>query len=320
MRGSALVMNAANDDVTDITAVDEDKDDCVIETQEELNERKFKPLYAYFVLFITLIARIMVQWQRKGINYSYGYTGLGLKMNNPLYEMGTFYPQLTEWYGWLIGFFYTIPYCFFGLVAGKMTDTVNRKTFLGIVLILAGAAVGVSGVYDSFLLLAIMRMVHGCLNSASNPVSFSLIQDYFPPEKRATANSLIQAGNYIGVGVSSLSILLINQFGWRYLYKFMGGLGVIFGIFTMLFVKEPERGGFLDEATKRKEARKKAEADADKAANGGIGGFFKSMNDVFKLPTCRNVLIAGSLRNFGGIIISSFLPLFFGRNYAAYKS
>ena len=92
MRGSALVMNAANDDVTDITAVDEDKDDCVIETQEELNERKFKPLYAYFVLFITLIARIMVQWQRKGINYSYGYTGLGLKMNNPLYEMGTFYP------------------------------------------------------------------------------------------------------------------------------------------------------------------------------------------------------------------------------------
>jgi len=320
MRGSALIMNAANDDVTDITAADDDKDDCVIETQEELNARKFKPAYAYFVLFITLIARIMVQWQRKGINYSYGYTGLGPKMNNPIYEMGTFYPQLTEWYGWLIGFFYTIPYCFFGLVAGKMTDTVNRKTFLGIVLILAGAAVGVSGVYDSFLLLAIMRMVHGCLNSASNPVSFSLIQDYFPPEKRATANSLIQAGNYIGVGVSSLSILLINQFGWRYLYKFMGGLGVIFGIFTMLFVKEPERGGFLDEATKRKEARKKAEEAAQKAASGGVGGFFKSMNDVFKLPTCRNVLIAGSLRNFGGIIISSFLPLFFGRNYAAYKS
>jgi len=56
-----------------------------------------------------------------------------------------------------------------------MTDTVNRKNFLGAVLLLAGAAVGVSGFYDSFVLLTIMRMVHGCLNSASNPVSFSLI-------------------------------------------------------------------------------------------------------------------------------------------------
>jgi len=49
-------------------------------------------------------------------------------------------------------------------------------------------------------------------------------------------------------------------------------------------------------------------------------GFIKNIHDVWKLPTCKNVLIAGSLRNFGGIIISSFLPLFFGRNYPAYKS
>jgi len=60
MRGSALVMNATNDDVTDITAAEDDPDNCIVETQEEINKRKFKPAYAYFVLFITLIARIMV--------------------------------------------------------------------------------------------------------------------------------------------------------------------------------------------------------------------------------------------------------------------
>jgi len=42
----------------------------------------------------------------------------------------------------------------------------------------------------------------------------------------------------------------------------MGALGIVFGFASMLFVKEPERGGFLDEATKRKEARKKAEEAA----------------------------------------------------------
>lgn len=46
-------------------------------TQEELNKKNFKPAYAYFVLFLALVARIMVQWQRKGINYAYSYKGLG---------------------------------------------------------------------------------------------------------------------------------------------------------------------------------------------------------------------------------------------------
>jgi hypothetical protein len=38
----------------------------------------------------------------------------------------------------------------------------------------------------------------------------------------------------------------------------MAGLGTLFGLATMLTVKEPERGRFLDEATKKKEAEKKA--------------------------------------------------------------
>jgi len=44
----------------------------------------------------------------------------------------------------------------------------------------------------------------------------------------------------------------------------MGAIGIIFGIASVLFVKEPERGKFLDEATKRKEARKLAEKASNK--------------------------------------------------------
>ena len=73
------------------------------------------------------------------------------------------------------------------------------------VLILAGATCGVTGAVNSFAMLCVMRVVHALLNTSSNPLSFSLVSDYFPPEKRATANSIIQAGNYLGVGVSSFS-------------------------------------------------------------------------------------------------------------------
>jgi len=59
-------MNAKKDDyVYDIqdTTDDNDKDENLLEkpvNQEEINAQKFKPAYAYFVLFITLVARIMV--------------------------------------------------------------------------------------------------------------------------------------------------------------------------------------------------------------------------------------------------------------------
>lgn len=38
----------------------------------------------------------------------------------------------------------------------------------------------------------------------------------------------------------------------------MGGAGCLFGLMSWFLVKEPERGQFLDEATKKKEAEKKA--------------------------------------------------------------
>ena len=101
----------------------------------------------------------------------------------------------------------------------------------------------------------------------------------------------------------------------------MAAMGTLFGIMTMLTVKEPERGRFLDEATKKKEAEKKAQKEAEAANQGNpLAAFIKNIGVVFTLPTAKNVLIASSLRNFGGMIVSSFLPVFFGRNFPAFKA
>lgn len=202
-----------------------------------------------------------------------------------------------------------------------MSDKVNRKLFLGIVLILAGVTCGVTGAVNSFFMLGLMRVFHAILNTSSNPLSFSLIADYFPPEKRATANSIIQAGNYLGVGVSSFSVLLISMFGWRAQYGIMAGLSAVLGLVTMVFVKEPERGRYLSEDQKQKEIEKKAKKEQEAAEQGNpLAAFVKNIGTVFTLPTAKNVLLASSLRNFGGIIVSSFLPVFFLRNFPAFKA
>lgn len=165
---------------------------------------------------------------------------------------------MKNWYGLLAGLLYTVPYSFFGLVAGKISDNVNRKLFLGIVIALSGLTMGISGLATSFTIFSVMRIFSGMLNAASNPLSFSLITDYFPPEKRATANSLIQAGNYVGGGLSSFTIILISMYGWRASYGVMAAVAGVVGLATATLIREPERGRYIDEATKRKEAQKKA--------------------------------------------------------------
>jgi MFS family permease len=151
------------------------------------------------------------------------------------------------------GLFYTLPYAFFGLIAGKVSDKVNRKLFLGITVIIASLMQGLAGFTNSFSVLVLMRILHGAMNSATNPLSFSLISDYFPIEKRATANSLIQCGNYMGVAAGSMTILLISSYGWRMAYGIMAVVGTLFGLGTMALVREPERGRYLTKAEKKKE-------------------------------------------------------------------
>ena len=264
----------------------------------------------------------MVHWHRKVLNYAYGYTGIGTTANNAIYEISTAYPQLDAWYGLLQGLIYTLPYASAGLIVGKMSDNVNRSVLLGTVVILASLTMGISGFVNSFAVLALMRIFHGMMNSATNPLSFSIICDYFPPDMRATANSIIQAGNYIGVGVSSLSILLISKYGWRTCYGMMAASGVILGLGAIAFIREPERGRFLDSKEKAKEAKKnqrKLEEDRMRSAN-PIKNFVDNLGVVMNLPCAKNILIASSLRNFGGMVVSSFLPVFFGKCYPAYKA
>jgi MFS family permease len=140
---------------------------------------------------------------------------------------------------------FLIPFSIFGVYTGSLTDSVsNRKNVLGAFSILWSLTTIVSGSTESFAVFATMRVLLGVLESANNPLAYSLIRDLFPPEYRSTANSIFTSSIYIGGAISSLSLLIIQNFGWRDDYIFTGAMGVIFGIATLLFLQEPERGNF----------------------------------------------------------------------------
>ena len=103
-----------------------------------------------------------------------------------------------------------------------------------------------AGFTSSFAMLCFMRIFHGALSSATNPLSYSLVADYFPPEKRGTPNAILSTGNFIGIALSSISILLIKNFGWRQTYGIMGSIGIIAAFFSLFMITDPRKNFKLE--------------------------------------------------------------------------
>ena len=151
---------------------------------------------------------------------------------------------MKNYFGIISSFVFSLPYVILGVQAGVLSGKVNRKIFLGLSCILWSAtALGV-GYVDNFAFFCLMRFMLGGFESACNPNSYSLIADYFPPQYRSTANAIETSGSYVGGGLASICVIIIKMYGWRAMYKFIGGLGILAGVLTMIFIKEPERGQF----------------------------------------------------------------------------
>ena len=84
-----------------------------------------------------------------------------------------------------------------------------------------------------------MRVALGVFSSAANPPAIGLIRDYFPPNYRSTANAVYTTSVYFGGSLASLSVLLIENLGWREDYEIFGVVGITFGILLLTILKEP---------------------------------------------------------------------------------
>jgi MFS family permease len=62
---------------------------------------------------------------------------------------------------------------------------------ISIFMAISSVTMGAVGFMDSFAVLAASRFILGFISSVFNPMSFSLLTDYFPANKRATANSIV---------------------------------------------------------------------------------------------------------------------------------
>lgn len=164
----------------------------------------------------------------------------------------------------LMGFSFAIFYTFFGILMGKLADTRSRRGLIAAGFILWSALTAGCGLARNYVQMLLLRMGVGVGEAALSPAAYSLITDYFPPNRLATAISVYSMGIYLGTGLAYLAGSVVISFAgsqaawdlplvgatrpWQVIF-FMVGLPGILLAALMATIPEPERIGHKGAAT-----------------------------------------------------------------------
>ncbi|MBS1811498.1 MAG: MFS transporter [Acidobacteria bacterium] len=158
----------------------------------------------------------------------------------------------------LMGFSFALFYTVCGIPLGWLADRYSRRSIIAVGFVFWSMMTAGCGLAQNFLQMLLMRMGVGVGEAALSPSAYSLISDYFPKEKRATAISIYSMGIYIGSGMAFLLggmvVSLASKQGlwelpivgqtrpWQVIFFMVGLPGALLAL-LMYTIREPVRRG-----------------------------------------------------------------------------
>lgn len=219
----------------------------------------------------------------------------------------------------LMGFSFAVFYTFFGIILGRLADTKSRRSIIAVGFVMWSLFTAGCGMARNFAQMLLLRMGVGVGEAALSPAAYSLITDYFPKQRRATAISVYSMGIYIGSGLAYILGGLVIKWAsaeqtwdlplvgatrpWQVIFFIVGLPGVLLAL-LVYSIREPARRGIK----------------LLKAADGTMKAAQVPLKEVFayifenKLTfLCHNVGFA--LLSFSSYGSSSWIPTFLTRNH-----
>jgi MFS family permease len=145
--------------------------------------------------------------------------------------------------GFLAGPAFAIFYATLGIPIARLGDLWVRRTIIAIGLALWSGMTAVSGLAQNFTQMALARIGVGVGEAALSPPAHSLLADYFPVEKRATALGVYSMGIHIGILFGVLAGGWLEEYwGWRRAFMVVGLPGLALALLVRFTVREPVRG------------------------------------------------------------------------------
>ncbi len=189
--------------------------------------------YAWYVALVLMVCNTLSFVDRQI---------LGLLVDPIKQDLGVSDTQMGLLQGLAFGIFYTL----LGIPMGRFVDRGNRRQLVAAGIFCWSLMTALCATARGFWTLFAARMGVGVGEATLSPSAFSLLSDYFPKERLATALSIFSMGVFFGSGLALIvGGLLIGALGsWRWTFVVVGlpGLLATLLVFT---IKEPERKNLL---------------------------------------------------------------------------
>lgn len=209
---------------------------------------------------------------------------------------------LADWQlGMMGGLAFALFYTVLGIPIARYADksSSNRVWIISAALAIWSAMTALCGLAQNFVQLLLARIGVGVGEAGCTPPAHSLIADYVPPEKRASAIALYGLGIPIGTLIAFLGGgWMAQELGWRNAFLLVGLPGVALAVVTMLTLREP---------------RKERPTPSAGAAQGATFG--EALKEIGSKKSFIDLAIAAALISFVGYGFAFFLPSFFQRTH-----
>ncbi len=219
----------------------------------------------------------------------------------------------------LMGPAFAFSYILFGILFGRLADSKSRRAIIASGFVAWSLFTAGCGAAKTYLQLIVLRVGVGIGEASLSPAAFSLITDYFPPKRRATAISVYSMGIYIGSGLAfivggTVTAMVIGSAAfdlplvgatrpWQVVFFIVGLPGILLSL-LLYTVREPRRRG----ARMIKTAS--GMTQAPQAPLSEVLAYLRENKLTF---LCHNVGFA--LLSFSSYGSSAWVPTFFQRNH-----
>lgn len=201
--------------------------------------------------------------------------------------------------GLLKGLAFALLYTLLGIPIAWLADRKNRVNIVTVSLAVWSAFTALSGLAANATQLALARVGVGVGEAGGSPPSHSIISDYFPKEKRATALALYSLGIPFGQMIAFLGGgWVLENLGWRNAFLLVGLPGILLAIVLKLTVREPIRGS------------------KDGGAPSAPVSFRDGVKALLSIPSFWGLLVAATAASFTGYGVGMWAVDFFKRAYA----
>lgn len=158
----------------------------------------------------------------------------------------------------LYGLSFTLFYVTVGIPVARLADRSNRRNIIAASVFVWSLATAMCGLVRSFSGLFVARVCVGAGEAGFSPSAYSLLADYFPRDRLASAMGVYQMGVYLGgalallIGgmvavvlppLSTITLPILGEIkGWHLIFLVLGIPGILLSL-VVLRIREPVRRG-----------------------------------------------------------------------------